>query len=58
MKRNSAVFLAILLWSAGFGASLGDTNEDVARPAVALVAVLDTGDVYKAERCSAAVAHP
>ena len=47
MKRNSTVFLAILLWSAGFGASLGDSN-----------AVLDTGDVYKAERCSAAVAHP
>ena len=35
MKRNSAVFLAIFLWSAGFGASLGDSNEDEARPAVA-----------------------
>jgi general secretion pathway protein D len=36
MKRNSTVFLAILLWSAGFGASLGDSNEDEARPAVAV----------------------
>jgi general secretion pathway protein D len=35
MKRNSTVFLAILLWSAGFGASLGDSNEDETRPAVA-----------------------
>jgi general secretion pathway protein D len=36
MKRNSTVFLAILLWSAGFGASFGDSNEDEARPAVAV----------------------
>jgi general secretion pathway protein D len=36
MKRNSTVLLAILLWSAGFGASLGDSNEDEARPAVAV----------------------
>jgi type II secretory pathway component GspD/PulD (secretin) len=35
MKRNSTVFLAILLWSAGFGASLGDSNEDAAPPPVA-----------------------
>jgi general secretion pathway protein D len=35
MKRNSTVFLAILLWSAGVGASLGDSNEDETRPAVA-----------------------
>ena len=36
MKRNLTAFLAILLWSAGFGASLGDSNEDEARPAVAV----------------------
>jgi hypothetical protein len=64
MKRNSSVFLAILLWSAGLGASLGDSNEEEARAFAnvrrieSLVAVLDTGDVYKAERCTAAVAHP
>ena len=82
MKHSSTVFFAILLWSAGFGASLGDSNEDEARPAAhlaaaicsnslvmvdtfanirrieSLVAVLDTGDAYKAEHYSAAVAHP
>jgi len=36
MKHSSTVFFAILLWSAGFGASLGDSNEDEARPAVAV----------------------
>jgi general secretion pathway protein D len=36
MKHSSTVFFAILLWSAGFGASLGDSNEDEARPAAAV----------------------
>ena len=36
MKHSSTVFFAILLWSAGFGASMGDSNEDEARPAAAV----------------------
>jgi len=35
VKRNSTVFFVIFLWSAGLGASLGDSNEEEARPAVA-----------------------